>query len=82
MLILKGRRSPKVRYQGQELRLWNADTNPFTFLSSIYVSKADFHRQAVPLELLQHELAHKQQRHTLDVLAIELVSVFFWCSSN
>jgi TonB family protein len=52
---------------------------PFSFFSTVYVSKK------IPLTekmttILQHELCHISERHTYDVMLMELCKIIFWCS--
>ncbi|PRP68048.1 M56 family metallopeptidase [Nonlabens agnitus] len=51
---------------------------PHSFFSSIYASKKDYHAGDIPDAVLQHEKAHLDQRHSVDILFIELLIVLFW----
>lgn len=51
---------------------------PFTFLNCIYVNKEIWKKREVDQAILFHEQAHVQQKHTLDVLFIEILKIFFW----
>lgn len=51
---------------------------PFTFLNCIYVNKENWKKREVDQAILFHEQAHVQQKHTLDVLFIEILKIFFW----
>ena len=77
-LILKSRKSEKVIYNGQELTLLNEEVNPFTFFNSIFVSKADIQHKELEVQLLLHEIAHKNQKHSIDIVLIELLQVLHW----
>lgn len=61
-----------------ELILVDYPIAPHSFLSWIFVSSADYHKGIVPQEVLWHEEAHIRQKHTIDVLLIELLLMFFW----
>lgn len=53
--------------------------SPFSFFSWLFWSKD---LQLEPNEenyVLQHELAHMKQGHSLDVIFLEILSVVFWC---
>ena len=53
---------------------------PYTFLKYIFVSKKEFQNQAIPKEVLLHEKTHVLQKHTLDILFVEILQVIFWCN--
>lgn len=50
----------------------------FTFLSYIFISEKTFHQPDFRDEILTHELAHAREKHTLDIIFIELVITFCW----
>ncbi|WP_299891249.1 M56 family metallopeptidase [uncultured Lacinutrix sp.] len=52
--------------------------SPHTFFSYIFLNKTKFESQAIPKEVLLHEASHAKQKHSLDVLFIELMQVIFW----
>jgi hypothetical protein len=60
------------------LVLVDEPTSPFSFLRFIFVSAKDYQQGAIGPELLTHELTHVRQRHTLDVLLVELLQVVLW----
>ncbi len=51
---------------------------PHSFLKYIFLPKTDFKNNALPAEVLQHEQAHVIQKHSWDILFIELLQVIFW----
>ncbi|UZO81568.1 hypothetical protein NBT05_03610 [Aquimarina sp. ERC-38] len=53
-------------------------TVPFTFLSYIFVWDKDFYKQQIPDEVWFHEKTHVVQRHTWDILLLEILQVVFW----
>lgn len=65
-------------YQNSKLVLLSEETLPYTFLNYIFINKNDFNNRNVEQELFTHELTHVNQKHTLDVLFIELLKVIFW----
>lgn len=50
----------------------------FSFLNYIFISKNDYLDKNVRNEILIHELIHVKQKHSADVLFVELLIVFFW----
>ncbi|MBP2831777.1 hypothetical protein J8281_06205 [Aquimarina sp. U1-2] len=51
---------------------------PFTFLHYIFMNKKDYEEHKIPEEVLLHEKTHVLQKHTLDILCIEILQVVFW----
>jgi TonB family protein len=67
----------KEDFNGYRIITTEAVHLPFSFFSSIYISRH------VPLQdhihtILEHEEIHIRQWHTLDVLMAEMVHAFFW----
>lgn len=51
---------------------------PHTFLKYIFLEKKALENNEIPTEVLLHEEAHVAQKHSLDVLFIELLQIMFW----
>ncbi|MCL1673105.1 M56 family metallopeptidase [Elizabethkingia ursingii] len=51
---------------------------PYCFLNYIFVPGEDFLHKNIESEILQHEQAHLFQKHTLDIVFIQLVLAFAW----
>ncbi|BAO55194.1 M56 family metallopeptidase [Nonlabens marinus] len=51
---------------------------PHSFWNTIYVNRKDYHAGKIPLEVLQHEKAHLDQKHSIDIFLIELLLVLAW----
>lgn len=66
-----------IAYKEARLVLLGERTQPFTFLNYIFVSREDY-EEGIEQELFSHELAHVNQRHTLDVLFTEIVLIMMW----
>lgn len=70
-----GERQPLA---GATLVLMDEPTSPFSFLRFIFVTRKDYQQGDIGPELLTHELTHVRQRHTIDVLLVELLQVVLW----
>ena len=53
-------------------------TQPYTFLNYIFINKEEYEKCAVEDEVLIHELAHVKQKHTYDILFVELLKTVLW----
>ena len=51
---------------------------PHTFLNYIFVNKTDFENENIPQSVLLHEESHAKQKHSIDIILIELFIVLFW----
>ena len=51
---------------------------PHSFWKSIFINKEEYETGKIPSELIAHEKAHLQQKHTLDILFIEVLQIVFW----
>jgi hypothetical protein len=70
--------SELIIYKGRRISLINKNLGPFTFMNAIFINKASWKQGAVDDSLILHEIAHLNQKHTLDLLFIELVKIFLW----
>ncbi|MUP45564.1 hypothetical protein E0K83_07365 [Gramella sp. BOM4] len=52
--------------------------DPHSFLNFIFLNKTQFEDQQISEAVLEHEKAHVDQKHTLDLLLIEILQVIFW----
>ncbi|MCK7589103.1 M56 family metallopeptidase [Subsaxibacter sp. CAU 1640] len=51
---------------------------PHTFFSYIFLNKEKYESQQIPQEVFIHEEAHARQKHSLDILFMELLQILFW----
>ncbi|MBA6313430.1 M56 family metallopeptidase [Cellulophaga baltica] len=72
------RRNPKINYDRSIYVLLEERLSPHTFFNFIFLNKQKFEAQEIPEEVLLHEQAHAVQKHSLDVLFIELMQVILW----
>ena len=73
--ILKNKRLSESAYS---LVLLEQSTIPYTFLHYIFVSEKEFNNDTIPNEILTHEKIHVVQKHTCDILFVEILQVAFW----
>ncbi|UJH89889.1 hypothetical protein LZ575_12905 [Antarcticibacterium sp. 1MA-6-2] len=52
--------------------------NPHTFFSYIFLNKIKYEKNEIPKDVIIHEQAHAVQRHSLDILIIEVTQIIFW----
>lgn len=71
------RNGRKVREQSYTLIYTNKEHLPFSFFNIVFFSEK-VNLKPVFHQVIKHELSHVQQWHSLDVLLVELLQVFFW----
>lgn len=62
---------------GYRLVIYPGELSPFAFGRCIFIAESLYRSPELEL-VLTHELAHIRQRHTLDILAAELLIVWQW----
>lgn len=77
-LILKIKRNPKLSVQSHINVLLDKKVIPHTFLKYIFLNKLNFEAKEIPDEVLLHEQTHAIQKHSIDVLLIEILQIVFW----
>ena len=68
----------KLKQSGITNVLMRKKVTPHTFFSFIFLNKQRFETNEIPAEVLLHEKTHAIQKHSIDVLIIELIQVVFW----
>ena len=71
-------RSKVVSYQNAKLVLTEDNFIPCSFLNYIFINKTNYENGKIENEILTHELSHVIQRHTYDILFIQLFQTIFW----
>lgn len=75
---LSVRCNTQVDYSGIRLILVDEKLTPHTFLNYIFLNKDEYAGEQIEDGVLKHELAHARQRHSADVIFIELLQIFCW----
>jgi beta-lactamase regulating signal transducer with metallopeptidase domain len=64
--------------KGDKVALIDEPILPHSFWDTIFINKNEFENGKIPSELIAHEKAHLDQKHTLDILFIEILQIIFW----
>ncbi|MDF2933788.1 MAG: family metallopeptidase [Chryseobacterium sp.] len=72
---LKGR---KIIYQNRAVILFDKEIAPFSFLNIIYLSENYFKDRKIDERIFLHEEIHVKQKHSFDVLFVEVLKAFSW----
>lgn len=77
-ILKKARCSQKIKENNIYLVLIEENILPFTFLHYVFVNKYQYNNCKIPKELITHEIAHATQKHSIDIIIIEAIQIFFW----
>jgi bla regulator protein BlaR1 len=69
--------SNNIDYAGSQLVVLDDDVTPHSFLNYIFISKNDYQNGIAP-QIICHEHAHVAQRHSVDVIIVELLQIVCW----
>ncbi len=78
LIAQRNRLSEKISFNGYQIILTNDQTGPCCFFDHIFLNRDDYHNGKIDKDLLYHEMEHARQSHTIDIILIELVKVFYW----
>ncbi len=67
-----------LKYQNQNVKLIEKNWPPFSFWNKIYLNKIYFENGQIDNRIFLHEQAHLSQKHTLDLIFIELIHALSW----
>ncbi|WP_052184287.1 M56 family metallopeptidase [Psychroserpens sp. Hel_I_66] len=77
-IIYKIRNNPKYKSQGFINVLITNLRIPHTFFNYIFFDKQKFECSDIPKEVFIHEQTHAKQKHSIDVLLLEILQIIFW----
>ena len=77
-MFLFGQKNACMDYHGAKIALMDEKTVPHSFGRYIFVNREDYYNVRIPDEIILHEWAHVKQRHTYDIMFIELLIAFGW----
>ena len=77
-LLLTIKQNEKIKQWTYTYVLLKKTINPHTFFNYIFFNKSTFENKTLPKAVILHEETHAKQKHSIDVLFIELVQVIFW----
>ncbi len=77
-LVLKIKRNPKLNIQSHINVLLQKQIIPHTFFKYIFLNKSNYEAKEIPEEVLLHEQTHANQKHSIDIIFIEILQILFW----
>ncbi len=77
-MIKQIKQNEKVDYSDTSIVLVPEDVLPQTFFTYIFLNKKEYLKQKIDHRIINHEMAHATQLHSIDIVLIELLNVVFW----
>jgi len=77
-ILIKINKNQKVIFTNYTNVLLTEKVIPHTFFSYIFLNKQKYNSHEIPSEVIIHEQTHAKQKHSFDVLFIELLQIVFW----
>jgi bla regulator protein blaR1 len=71
-------KSEKVTLETMTIVLLERKMIPHSFMNYVFLNKTEYQNGAIEDEILLHESTHVRQRHSLDIIGLELTSIAFW----
>lgn len=65
-------------FRGATIVLLKEAVVPHSFMNTIFLNNNEYHSRHIEKEVLEHELAHVKQKHSWDILLVELLQIFCW----
>jgi hypothetical protein len=76
-LVLLAKRNRVIRQGGFRMVEIKEDISPFSFFRFLFINQGSFEESELP-QVLEHEMAHIRQRHSMDHLFAHGLAVFQW----
>ncbi len=67
-----------IPFRNSKIILIDQSITPHSFLGYIFINVEDYRSGNIEKEVLLHELAHVQQKHSLDIIFVEILQILFW----
>lgn len=77
-ILLLGRKNAMIDYYGAKVALINEKSVPHSFGRYIFINREDYDNGRIEDEIIRHEWTHIHQRHSWDIVFIELLIAFGW----
>ncbi len=71
-------RNEKKAFYSNVLVLLKSKLDPHTFLSYIFLNKEQYESDKISDKIILHEKAHADQKHSLDLILLEVIQIIFW----
>ena len=77
-LIKEIKFSEKIKQDHYQFILKQNKFTPYSFWNAIFLNKSDFLEGQIDYKIILHEKAHVNQKHSIDIIFIEIMLCIFW----
>ena len=70
--------SEKIKQDHYQFILKQNKFTPYSFWNAIFLNKSDFLEGKIDYKIILHEKAHVNQKHSIDIIFIEIMLCVFW----
>ncbi len=77
-ILRKINMNPRLKYLNSNLVLIEENLVPHSFLNYIFINKTEYESGQIHKSILRHEHTHVIQKHSFDILFIELINIVLW----
>lgn len=77
-ILSKARVHQTIPYKNASIILINEDLTPHSFFKYLFINTSEYKNGNIENEILLHEYAHIRQKHSYDILLIEILQTVFW----
>jgi len=77
-ILSKTRNTKTIPFNNSQIVLSDEALSPHSFLNYLFVNNQEYVSGGIEKEILLHECAHIQQRHSYDILLIEILQIVCW----
>lgn len=77
-IITRAKKAKRTTYKQAQIALVSEKVTPHSFFNFIFINEQQYDEGAINKAVLDHELAHIKQMHSIDILFIELLRIVFW----
>ncbi|WP_415324550.1 M56 family metallopeptidase [Chryseobacterium sp. MMS23-Vi53] len=78
IIKIKNLKGEKIVYQNHHVLIMKENISPFSFLNTIYLSNNYLINNKIDSRIFLHEKSHLEQKHSIDLLFIEILKAFTW----
>jgi TonB family protein len=78
LIFKKTRSHEKIDLEKYKIVLTSDKSGPCCFFDYIFLNREDYLNGRIDKELLDHEIQHASQSHTIDIMLIEMVKIIYW----
>ena len=77
-ILSKTKSNQIIPFNNSKIVLLTETIAPHSFLNFLFIDSKDYSNGNIEADILLHESAHIQQKHSYDILFIELLQIVFW----